>query len=355
MPDPFPHAEIPLPEGVGAVPPPAQPAAPPSIPGPLPFNYKVNADGRGYDKYGYSHTAVAKDWRSPTEKLATYSKKPQSDHLFELTSILQKQPGTLLNPAPLDKVAKRAKNKADADERDRRAALGDAARAMEDEKITAEKWMQARDLSRRTLACRIGRKAYNYGVGLTTTPSEIPAEQLATINSEISKVLPDDDDHVLTSEQAVTWLTHAVPLSEEVKKYMNAGSRLSSYQSVTKDIYELLMVSELTDGRFNGLEVRATPLLIRPRCAPICSSVCDSAHEGTNHEGTTLLVCLCVCTRVRRVTMPPVTRTSRSRSSSPRPSASVPSRRRRRGVASGTSWLTSRSSRTSCRRLSRRR
>ena len=75
-----------------------------------------------------------------------------------------------------------------------------------------------------------------------------------TINAEITKVLPEDEIS-LTSDQAVTWLPHAVPLSKEVLKWFNKVSSMSAYQSVTKDIYELLLVDELEEGRFNNLEV----------------------------------------------------------------------------------------------------
>jgi hypothetical protein len=249
-------AGIPLPEGMEEVPVEAVPVAPVPAPvvGPLPFNYKVNA-ADGFDKYGYSDTAVVKDWRTPTVRLSTVFERPESDHLFELRAILSKEPDELLNPPPLGKEEKRVKAAADKAERDRRAALGDEARASEDEEKRAKKWFETRALARRALAVRVGRKAYNYGIGLVTTPSEISAEHLTTINAAIAKVLPDDEI-TLTNDQAVTWLTHAVPLTKEAQKYFNAHSSLSAYQSITKDICELLLVGEMEDGRFNALEVR---------------------------------------------------------------------------------------------------
>jgi hypothetical protein len=255
---------IPLPEGMEPVEVPAEAvAAPAPVVGPLPFNYKVNAAG-GFDKYGYSETAVAKDWRAPTEKLSTNVLRPDSDHVFELRTMLSKEPDELLNPPALGKQEKKEKAAADKAERDRRAALGDEARANEDEQKKAKKWFEARSLARRALAVRVGRKAYNYGIGFTTTPSEIPAEQLTTINAAIAKVLPADEI-TLTNDQAVMLLTHAVPLSKEVQKYFNADARLSAYQSVTKDICELLLVDEMEGGRFNALEVRARTAHEPPR------------------------------------------------------------------------------------------
>ena len=56
--DPFPESEIPLPSGVPA---PAAPPAPAPVIGPLPYNCKLNADGQGFDIYGYSQTAIAKE------------------------------------------------------------------------------------------------------------------------------------------------------------------------------------------------------------------------------------------------------------------------------------------------------
>ena len=60
--------------------------------GPLPYNYKLNEAG-GFDKFGYSHTATAKEWRDPTEKIATeYTSGPsppkgnKSDMVDELLS-----------------------------------------------------------------------------------------------------------------------------------------------------------------------------------------------------------------------------------------------------------------------------
>ena len=44
--------------------------------GPLPYNYKLNEAG-GFDKFGYSHTATAKEWRDPTEKIATEYERPK--------------------------------------------------------------------------------------------------------------------------------------------------------------------------------------------------------------------------------------------------------------------------------------
>ena len=97
--------EIPLPEGMEPIQVPA--VAVPT--GPLPYNYKVNPAG-GYDKFGYSHTAVAKSWRAPTEKLITVVERPSSDHLFD-NPFLSKQPDELLNPPPLTKEDKQAKRK----------------------------------------------------------------------------------------------------------------------------------------------------------------------------------------------------------------------------------------------------
>ena len=239
---------IPLPGGME----PAPEAALDIVVGPLPFNFKENPLG-GFDKYGYSHTAVAKDWRSPTEKLLTVVERPSSDNLFDFASILSKEPGELLNPPPLTKEEKKAKATADKAERERRAELDDDARDKEDAEKKDEKFQQARALSRRGLAMRIGRKAFNYGTShKSSTPSEIPEEHLTTINDYIAKVLPDDDIK-LTSDQAVTWLCHAVPLSPDTLKFFSSSSRFSAYQSIAKDICELLLVDELVDGRFNQL------------------------------------------------------------------------------------------------------
>ena len=268
-------AGIPLPEGMEYVEAPAEAApAPAAVVGPLPFNYKVNANG-GFDKYGYSETAVAKDWRAPTERLSTVVGRPDSDHLFELRAMLSKEPDELLNPPPLTREEKKAKAAADKAERERRAALGDEACAEEDEQNKATKWFAARLLARRALAVRFGRKAYNFGIGLVTTPSEIPAEQLATINAEIAKVLPDDEI-TLTNDQAVMWLTHAVPLTREVQKYFNSHSSSSAYQSITRDICALLLVGEMEDGRFNALEVCAPAVPALRRTPASCH-----AHTAT--------------------------------------------------------------------------
>ena len=56
--DPFPENEIPMPDGMPA---PAAPPAPAPVIGPLPYNCKLNADGQGFDIYGYSQTAIAKE------------------------------------------------------------------------------------------------------------------------------------------------------------------------------------------------------------------------------------------------------------------------------------------------------
>jgi hypothetical protein len=275
--------EIPLPEGMPMPVPVAvadapEAPAPATVVGPLPFNYKQNDTG-GFDKYGYAETAVAKDWRTPTVKLSTDVKRPESDHLFEMRAMLSKEPDELLNPPPLSKEEKKTKAAADKVERERRAALGDAARKQEDEQKKATKWLEARSLARRALAVRIGRKAYNYGVGLVTTPSEIPDEQLATINADIAQVLPNDEI-TLTNDQAVMWLTHTVPLSKEVLKHFNTHSSFSAYQSITKDIRELLLVDELEDGRFHALEVGArTCYACTATRAPAAPARCCRAQD----------------------------------------------------------------------------
>ena len=97
--------EVPLPDGmpipVAAVP---ANAAANAVEAPLPFDHVVNPTG-GWDKMGYSATAKAKDWRSPTVRLATVYDRPAADHLFELGAagrghgMLDKQPDELLNPA----------------------------------------------------------------------------------------------------------------------------------------------------------------------------------------------------------------------------------------------------------------
>jgi hypothetical protein len=255
--------DVPLPEGLPEMVPDepfaeagdAAVPAPATVVGPLPYNYKVN-DAGGFDKYGYSNTAIAKEWRAPTVRLATVILRPDADHLFELRTIIAKEPDELLNPPPLSKEEKKAKAAAEKAEKDRRAGIGDEARGQEDEKKKANKWLEARSLARRALAVRIGRKAYNYGIGFTSTPSVIPAVQLTTINAEIAKVLPDDKI-TLTNDQAITWLTHAVPLTKDAQKYFNVNSGLSAYQSVTKDMCELLLVDVIENGRFNALAVCA--------------------------------------------------------------------------------------------------
>ena len=250
MPDHVPAGEADTPMPEEEVPPPAVARDP----GPLHHSFQVNPTG-GFDRYGYSRTAVAKEWRAPSEKVAWEAERPpNSDHLFAHDIMLSKQPNELLNPPPLTKEEKKAKAEAAKAEKDRRAGLGDGAREAEDEQTKADKWLEARSLSRRALAVRIGRKAWNYGIGMVNTPSEIAAEHLVAINAEITKVLPEDEIS-LTSDQAVTWLPHAVPLSKETIKWFNKVSSLSAYQSVTKDIYELLLVDELEEGRFNNLEV----------------------------------------------------------------------------------------------------
>ena len=273
---------VPLPEGMEMA---DEVPVPAHVVGPLPFNYKVNPDG-GFDKFGYSNTAIAKDWRTPTERLATVFERPDSsDHLFELRAILSKEPDALLNPPPPTKDEKKVTAAAVKAERERRAALGDEARDQEDEEKKAKKWFESRLLARHALAVRIGRKAYNYGIGFTTTPSQIPAEQLTTINAEIAKVLPEDEIK-LTNDQAVTWLTHAVPLTKEVQKYFNVGSSLSSYQSVTKDIYDLLLVDELDSGRFNALgtsySLRSTAYILPPILVHPTSDLCQARDPMDN-------------------------------------------------------------------------
>ena len=130
---------FPMPDGVEEVQAEPVPLAPTpaAVVGPLPFNFKVNPNG-GFDKFGYSQTAVAKDWRAPTEKLSTVVERPDSsDHLFDVRAMLSKKPDELLNPPPPTKDEKRAKAAADKSERDRRAALGDEGRETEDEEKKA--------------------------------------------------------------------------------------------------------------------------------------------------------------------------------------------------------------------------
>ena len=103
-----------IPEAVAEA---AAPAVKEGPPGPLPFNYVANqdeGDGESWTLLGYSHTAVAKDWRKPTEKIKTVFKRPTPDNLFsagELVS-MAKQPDALLNPPPLTKEEKKAKKEA---------------------------------------------------------------------------------------------------------------------------------------------------------------------------------------------------------------------------------------------------
>ena len=168
MPMPIPGlapGEIPLPDGMEHEAPPPAPGV-----GPLPFNYVANPDG-SWSQLGYSHTATAKEWRAPTEKVKTIYERPAPDHLFSAGELheLSRQPNELLNPPPLSREEKRAKRDEEKAERERRADIGDEARAEEDEMKRVQKWLEDRVLNRRRLAVRFGRKAWNYGDALTTT------------------------------------------------------------------------------------------------------------------------------------------------------------------------------------------
>jgi len=167
---------IPLPEGMEAVQ--DEDVATAAPVGPLPYNFKLNAETGHYDKYDYSHTDVAKDWRAPSMKVATVIERPKPDNLFDHigATLLSAQPTDLLNPPPLSKEEKNRKAAAAKAERDRRAGLGDEARAEEDDKIKGEKWLARRDLARCALAVRMGRKAFNYGTGSKTLMGPRPWE-----------------------------------------------------------------------------------------------------------------------------------------------------------------------------------
>ena len=149
----------------------AVPAAAPAVKGPLPFNYVASEDGLSWTKMGYSQTAVAKDWRTPTEKINTVYELPAPDHLFSVgeLALMAKQPNDLLNPPPLSKEEKRERSVAGKAEAVRRTKdLSAEARAEDDEQKRAKKWLDDRALNRRRLVVRIGRKAWNYGLSLTT-------------------------------------------------------------------------------------------------------------------------------------------------------------------------------------------
>ena len=158
-------------------------------------------------------------------------------------------------------------NKAEAE---RRSDLSDVDREWEDEQTRAEKWLKERELNRRRLAVRIGRKAWNYGISLSvmcvTThaaatlpqpcslshapspvfaprPTTFTEQCLEQVNAEIAKVMPEDGID-LSADEALMWIPHSVPLDKEAIKYYNAGAKLSAYQSITKDMYELLLIED---------------------------------------------------------------------------------------------------------------
>ena len=141
-------------------------AAAPAVEGPLPFNYVANEAEDGVESWtlmGYSHTAVAADWRTPTEKMQTVFKRPAPDHLFSAGQLdrMAKAPDALLNPPPLQKEEKKAIKQANKAEAERRSDLSDVDREWEDEQTRAEKWLKERQLNRRRLTVRMGRKAWN--------------------------------------------------------------------------------------------------------------------------------------------------------------------------------------------------
>lgn len=234
--------ELPLPQGM--------PAA--AVVEPLPYNYVVNGDG--YDKMGYSNTALASTWRTPTVRLSTVYERPKPDHLFDCAP-LDKEPGDLLNPPKptLSKEEKAAKLAAGKAESARRKALSEEAQAAEDERVRVDKWLDARKLDRRGLAVRIGRLALNHCRSITHLPTAMPAEHLDFVSKMIEKALPIDEIE-FTAEQAATWIYHSVPLTQQVLKYYAIGAKMSGYSSITKDIYELLMVEELEGSRFADLD-----------------------------------------------------------------------------------------------------
>ena len=260
--DAFPNADIPLPEGM----PPAPAAA--AVVGPLPYNFKMNADGVSFDEYGYSDTAVVKDWRQPTKFIGTKVTRPSSDDLFTLPkNIISMEPDELLNPSQqLTKEEKKAKAQAAKDERARRDALGDAGREAEDAKLKHDKWLAARVLNRRELAVRIARKTYGYGVALTSIPSVIAAEHLDMINSEIAKVLPEDNI-TLSSDQAVAWCFHAVPLDMAALKYYNVHSR-----------YAYLHLPSPPSPLLSSSSHRLSPPSSLVACSLVTSSPCLTSH-----------------------------------------------------------------------------
>ena len=220
-------------------------------PSPLPYNFKaIGEDGnQQFVEYGYSHTAIAKDWRFPTEIIATYVRRPPPNPLYwsgEMKSMV-KGPNDLINPliTPPTREEKRAAKAAKAAERARFTGLDENAKAAEkEEKLMAEN-EEKRAMARKHLAVRVARYSIGGGVAFPHLPDSLEPGIVTAANMLVSHVIPDAE--AFTADELLTWVFNDIPLGPaKGPNYLWYMEDIASYKKTTKDVIELIVREEGT-------------------------------------------------------------------------------------------------------------
>ena len=235
---------------------------------PLPFNWSKDEETGMFTRLAYTGTQTAGDWRLPTvlETNTTKVEKPPATRLFgEGQNLsLRLEAHALLNPPPMTKQEKHTQKQLAVQERSRVKELTPEQKEEEKYKANIKKLAEQNAMARRTMAVRFARAAFNYGIGiLIPAPENLAPSLLEHVNKHVAKVLDleeGSEDAValaMNAEQFCMWVPHATLLTGDAVKYYQDA--LSTYQRVTKDITDMLLLEE--GCYYNGLEEEPRRLL----------------------------------------------------------------------------------------------
>ena len=231
-------------------------------PGPLPFNWRCAASGM-YEKLGYTHDALGKDWRSPTVVLLMQAERPKSTALFSDGEMLamSKKPDELLNPPAPTFQEKRAAREVNKAEKERVNGLTEGQRLQENKLAGVQKFDAQRASARQFLAVRAARHSLGYGYGMSAMPNAdtIQEEHMTLANKLITAIMPVDNIK-LSQDDLLMWAFNSIPLGP-IKSAVDLfyRDRFHEYRADSRDVFDML--SLLEGSRFTELPPEELPKL----------------------------------------------------------------------------------------------
>ena len=223
------------------------------VPAPLPYNFRATADGL-YEKLGYSDTAKAKDWRTPTEVLHTQTERPPPCDLFSGGQLanMPLKPGDLINPPPLSKEEKKAAAQTTKEENARVKAMDPTEKYSYDMAQDLKKCEATRAKYRKHLAIRVARHSLGRGEAMSILPTSIQSAHVTCANELVEKMLPFDGVS-FTEEELLTWVFNDIPLGPvKGASHLYYREAITNYNKLSGDMIDLIVQEE--GSRFTNLD-----------------------------------------------------------------------------------------------------